>query len=148
MQDLKYHAFIHSFHWYVQNATIPWRSQELLPFLSVIYPLISPFSPTSLPSSLIPSCHLFLGLPVSLVVSKFTYNTFLGILFSTILRTCPKQRKLFNLIASVIVGFLTTAWISLLVNILHIPPPLYILGLEFFYTLSFQNVCLHSISLC
>jgi hypothetical protein len=30
------HSFIHSFHWHVQNVTIPCRSQELLPFLSVI----------------------------------------------------------------------------------------------------------------
>ena len=35
--------FIHSFHWHVQNATIP-CSQELLPFLSVIYSLLPPFS--------------------------------------------------------------------------------------------------------
>ena len=42
-----------------------------------------PFPPTSLPSSLTSSCHLFLGLPLSLVVSKFIYNTFLGILFSS-----------------------------------------------------------------
>jgi len=39
-------------------------------------------SPSSiLPSSVTSSCHLFLGLPLSLVVSKFIYNTFLGILF-------------------------------------------------------------------
>jgi hypothetical protein len=30
-------ALIHSFHWHVQNSTIPRRSQELLPFLSVMY---------------------------------------------------------------------------------------------------------------
>jgi hypothetical protein len=30
----------------------------------------------SLPSSLTSSCHLFLGLPLSLVVSKFIYNNF------------------------------------------------------------------------
>ena len=30
-------SYIHSFHWRVQNATIPCSSQELLPFLSVIY---------------------------------------------------------------------------------------------------------------
>jgi hypothetical protein len=35
----------------------------------------------------------------------------LGILFSSILCTCPNQRNLFNLIVSVIVGFLTLAWI-------------------------------------
>jgi hypothetical protein len=31
------HQHIHSFHWHVQNATIPCHSQELLPFLSVMY---------------------------------------------------------------------------------------------------------------
>jgi len=40
-----------------------------------------PSAPTILPSSLISSCHLFLGLPFSLVVPKFIYNTLMGILF-------------------------------------------------------------------
>ena len=61
--------------------------------------------PTMLPSSLTSSCHLFLGLPLDLVVSKFIHNTFLGILFSSILCTCPNQRNICNLIVSVIVGF-------------------------------------------
>jgi hypothetical protein len=34
----------HSFHWHVQNATIPCRSQELLTFLFVIYFFLPPFS--------------------------------------------------------------------------------------------------------
>jgi len=76
-----------------------------------------PFSPTSLPSSLTSSCHLFLGLPLSLIASRFIYTTFLGILFSSILCTCPNQHNLFNLIVSIIMGFLTIAYISLLVNI-------------------------------
>jgi hypothetical protein len=36
--------FIHSFHWHMQNATIPCRSQELLPFLSVMYFFLPSFS--------------------------------------------------------------------------------------------------------
>jgi len=40
------------------------------------------FPPTSLPSSFNSSCRLFLGLSLSLIVSKFLCNTFLGILFS------------------------------------------------------------------
>ena len=32
-----FHSFIHSFHWHVQNAVIPCRSQELLPFFSIVY---------------------------------------------------------------------------------------------------------------
>jgi hypothetical protein len=68
------------------------------------------FPPTCLPSSVTSSCHLFLGLPLSLVVSKYTHiyiyiYYFFGILFCSILCTCPNQRNLFNLIISVIVGF-------------------------------------------
>jgi hypothetical protein len=41
-----------------------------------------------------------LGLPLGLVVSKFIYNTVLGILFSIILVTCPNQHNLFSLSVS------------------------------------------------
>ena len=86
------------------------------------------FPPTSLPFSLTSSCHLFLGLPLSLIVSKFIYNIFLGIVFSSVLCKCPHQRNLFNLIVSVIVGVLTIAKISLLVNILQFSFPLLYTG--------------------
>ena len=77
---------------------------------STLYTLsFHPLPPTSLPSSLTSSCHLFLGLPLSLVVPRFIYNTFLGIIFSSILCICPNQHNLFNLIVSVTVGFLTIA---------------------------------------
>jgi hypothetical protein len=59
-------SFIHSFHWHVENATILCHSQELLPF--------HPFPPIILPSSLTSSCYLFLGLCLSLIISKFIYN--------------------------------------------------------------------------
>jgi hypothetical protein len=36
----------------------------------------------------------FLGLPLGFVVSKFIYSTLLGILFSSVLCTCPYQRNL------------------------------------------------------
>ena len=69
---------------------------------SLLYTLsFHPFPPTSLPSSFTSSCHLFLGPLLSLTVSKFIYNTFLGILLLSILCTCPNQRNLFNLIVSV-----------------------------------------------
>ena len=80
-----------------------------------------PSPPTIRPSSLASSCHLFLGLLLNIIVPKFIYNTLLGILFSSILCICPNQCNLFNLIVSIIVGFLTLAWISLLVNILQFP---------------------------
>jgi len=38
-----HHSFIHSFHWPMQNSTIPCRSQELLPFLPVMYFFLPPF---------------------------------------------------------------------------------------------------------
>ena len=38
------HSFIHSFYWHVQNATIPCHSQEPLPFHSVMYIFLPPFS--------------------------------------------------------------------------------------------------------
>ena len=77
---------------------------------SLLYTLsFHPFPPTSLPSSLTSSCHLSLGLPLNLTVSKYIHNMFWGILFSSILCTCPNQRNLFHLIVSVIVGFLTIA---------------------------------------
>ena len=62
-----------------------------------------PSPPTSLPYSLTSSCHLFLGLPLNLVVPRFIYNTLLGILFSSILCTCRNQHNLYNLIAPIIV---------------------------------------------
>jgi len=64
--------------------------------------------PTILPSSHTSSCHLFLGLPLNLV-PKFIHNTLLGILFPSILCTYPNQRNIFNLVVSLIVGFLTLA---------------------------------------
>ena len=112
---------IHPFHWPVQNVMIPCCFQKLLPFLSVTYFSCHPSPPTIIRSSLTSSCRLFLGLPLNLVVPKFIHNTLLGILFPPNLCTCPNQRNLFNLIVSIIVGFLTLAWISLLVNILQFP---------------------------
>ena len=50
------------------------RSPELLPFLSVMYFFLPPSPPIILPSSLTSSCHLFLGLPLHLVVPKFIYR--------------------------------------------------------------------------
>ena len=69
-----------------------------------------PSPPTILPSSLTSFYHLFLGLLLNLYYSQ--------ILFSSTLCTCPNQHNLFNLIVSIIVGFLTLAYISLLVNLL------------------------------
>ena len=99
-----------------------------------------PSPPTICPTSLTSSCHPFLGLPLNLVVLKSIYNTLLGLLFSTILCTCPSQRNLFNLTVCVTVGFFKQLhkflyWLisSNFLLLCHI------LGLKFFYTLSFQK---------
>jgi len=99
------HSFIYSFHWHVQNITIPCHSQELLPFLSVMYFSCHPSPTTILPSFLTSSYYLFLDLPLNCVVPIFIYNTLLGILFSSLFCTCPNQRNLFNFIVSIIVRF-------------------------------------------
>jgi len=60
--------FLFLFNWHVQNAMVPCK--ELLPFLSVIYFFVPPSPPTILPNYLTSSCHLFLGLPLNLLVSN------------------------------------------------------------------------------
>ena len=95
------------FHWHVPNVTIPCHSQKVLPFLCYVL-FLPPSPPTILPSSFTSTCHLFLGLPLNLVVPKFIYNTLLWILVSSILCTCPNQHNLFNLIVPIIVGFFNT----------------------------------------
>jgi hypothetical protein len=93
--DWSDHRFIHSFGMC--------RIQRFLAFLRSFFlsSLLCTFSchpspPTILPSSHTPSCHLFLGLPLNLLVPKFTYTLF-GILFSSILCTCPNQHNLFKI---------------------------------------------------
>jgi len=99
------YRLIHSFHWHVQNATIPSVLRRFCHSSLLCTFSCYPSPPTILPSSLNSSCHLFLGLPLNLVVPKFIYNTVLGILFSSILCTCRHQRNLIDLIVSVLVGF-------------------------------------------
>ena len=72
-------VFIHSFHWHMQNAMIPWRSQELLPFLSVIYFFLSAFTNYS-------------SILSHLILPSISWSTFQSccsqILFLSILCTC------------------------------------------------------------
>ena len=60
------------------NSFIPLPCAECddsLPFSAASsIPLCHPSPPTILPSSLTSPCHLFLGLPLNLVVHKFIYN--------------------------------------------------------------------------
>ena len=69
-------TFIHSFHCMC-------RIRRFLAVLRIFFhsSLLCTFScypspPTILPYSLTSSCHLFLGLPLNIVVPKFIYNTF------------------------------------------------------------------------
>jgi hypothetical protein len=106
------YSFIHSFIHSIGMCRM-WQ------FLAVLWSffhssLLHTFSchsspPTILQSSLTSSYHLFLGIPFCLLVPKFMYNTLLGIIFSSILCTCPNHRNLCSVIFSVVVGFLTIA---------------------------------------
>ena len=72
--QINIHSFIHS----IGMCRMRWFLAVLRSFFhsSVLYNLsFHPFPPFSHPSSLTSSCHLFLGLPLSLI-SKFIYNTF------------------------------------------------------------------------
>ena len=103
--------------WYIYSFIHSTGMCRMQPFLAVLRSffhssLLRTFSchpspPTILPSSLFSSCHLFLGLPLSLVVPKFIHNSLLGITFSSILCRCPNQRNLFNLIMWYILYLLT-----------------------------------------
>ena len=74
------------------DDSLPFSGTSSIPLCYVLFPatllhqlffhssLLRTFSchpspPTILPSSLTSSCHLFLGLPLNLVVPKFIYNT-------------------------------------------------------------------------
>ena len=56
------------------DNSLPFLEASSIPLCYVLFP--APLlRPTILPSSLTLSCHLFLGLPLNLVVPKFIYNT-------------------------------------------------------------------------
>ena len=92
------HSFIHSF-------IVMCRMLRFLAVLSsschssLLCTLsLHPVPPTSLSSFLISSCHLFLGLPLGLFVSKFILNTFWGgnfIFFHSLHMSKPSQSLLF-----------------------------------------------------
>ena len=73
--NLSFSSFIHSFHWHVQNATIPCPSQELLPFLSVTY-----FFPATLLHQL-----FFHSLSLHLAIYFLVYHSILLFLNSYII---------------------------------------------------------------
>ena len=89
----------------VFDDSLPFSGAPSIPLLRTLS--CHPYPLPIFPSSLTSFCHLFLGLSLNLVISKFMYtrNTFMRILLSSILCTCQNQRNLFKLIFSVIVGF-------------------------------------------
>jgi hypothetical protein len=119
-----------------RDDSLPFSGASSIPLCYVLFHA-NPSPRTILSSSLTSSCYLFLGLPLNLVVPTFIYNTLLGILFSSILCTCPNQRNLFNLI--VLHKFLY--WLICFNFLFHC----HTLGLKFFLTLSFQKC---SIAFC
>ena len=88
------------------DDSLSFSGASSIPLCYVLF--VPPFS-TNYFSTLSHLILLFLlGLPHNLVVPIFIYNTLLGILFPSILYTCPNQCNLFNLIVSIIVGFSNT----------------------------------------
>jgi len=130
----------HSFHGHVQNATIPCHAQELLPFLSVMYFFLPPISTNHssiLSHFILPSISWSTS---QSFVPRFIYNTLLGILFSSILCTCPNQRNLYNLIVPCYSRFFLPLhkflyWLLSSNFLFHC----HILDLKFFYKISFQK---------
>ena len=109
---LNCHSFIHSFIPLVCaecNDSFPFSGASSIPLCYVLFPatllnqlFFHPLSPHL-------AIYFLVYLSALLLPNSYIYNTFLGILFSSILCTCRNQHNLFNLIVSVIVGFLTIA---------------------------------------
>jgi hypothetical protein len=59
-----------------RDGSLPFSGPSSNPLLYTLS--FHPYPPTSLPSSFTSSCHLFLNLPLSLVISTFIYNMFWG----------------------------------------------------------------------
>ena len=81
--------YFHSFHWHVQNAMIPCRSQEPLPFLPVIYFFLPPFSTdysSILPHFILPflswSTSQLLLFPNSCIILFLVFYLLLLLLYS------------------------------------------------------------------
>ena len=68
-----------------------------------------PSPPTILPSPLTSSCHLFLGLPLNLLFANSYIIPFWEFYFLPFSVHAQTKHNLFNLIVSIIVGFLTLA---------------------------------------
>jgi hypothetical protein len=108
---------------HVQNATIPCRSHELLLLLRYV-----PFHATLLHHlfyhAISPHLATYFLVYLSFFLFPNSYITHFWEFYFLPFCTCPNQHNLSNLNVSIIVGFLTLAKISLLVNILQFSFPL------------------------
>ena len=80
------------------DVSLPFSGASSIPLCYVLFPA------TLLHQLFFHRLSHHLGLPLNLVVPKLSYYTPLGILFPSILCTCPNQDNLFNLV-SIIVGY-------------------------------------------
>jgi hypothetical protein len=71
------------------DDSLPFSTDSFIPLCYIIFPT------TFLPQLFFHPPSLHLDLPLGLVDSKFICNALLGILFSSILCTCPNQRNLY-----------------------------------------------------
>ena len=94
--------------------SLPFSGASSIPVCYISFPSTLFHQPVFHPPSLHPAIYFLFFL-----LTLFQNSYFLGILFSSILCTCPNWHNLFNLIVSVIVDFLTIAYIYLMVNILQ-----------------------------
>jgi len=110
-----HHSFIHSsihsfipFHCQVQNATIPCRSQELLPFLCYNTLSYHPFPPTSLLS-----LHLAIYFLVYLSALLFpkSYIILFWEFYFLPFSVHAQTSVIYLTLLSVIVGFLCYVWV-------------------------------------
>jgi hypothetical protein len=109
-------------------------------FLVNLLVLLIPNSYTTLFGNSISFQSLYMYKPTQFYFLPFPVHPQTNtILFPSTLCTSPNQHNLCNLIVSVMVGFLPIVQISLSVNILNFLFHRHIMGLEFFYTLSFKR---------
>ena len=102
LANIVHQLFVHSFH-SIHSLTCAECDDSLSFSAASSIPLCCELFPSTLfhqivfcPSSL--RLAIYFSIPVSLVVSKFIHNTFLGILFSSILCTYPNQHNIFSLL--------------------------------------------------
>jgi hypothetical protein len=131
--------FIHLFHWNVQNS-LPFSGASSIPLCYIPFPSSLFHQLVFHPTSRNLAIDFFVYL--SALLFPNSYITFWGEFYFLPVCTCPNQRNLFNLIVSVIVGFIPLHeflyWVIFSNFLFHC----HILVLKFLYTFSFQKILL------